>query len=110
MKNIKTIAFVITLFLLTILVGVISRNLLTANERKIKENAQTFFKEAVLTQYNKRIKAVDSEHYYSFPITHNWPKEKIVLTTEEGEWVQTNIESIRALPIEEKIRVILEKH
>lgn len=99
----------ITFILLTLLTGFVLRSLFVDNKKEIAFDVNFLLKQALFTDYNKRAKSEGFTNY-SYPITHDWPKKKIVFTTEKGERVQTNIDSIRSLPIEEKIRIIRETH
>ena len=83
------------------------RHELTESKQNILSDSDFLFKQAMQDDHNTRLKK-EENHYYWHQVSHDWPKEKIVLTTEEGERVQDNVDSIRALPVEEKVRLIRE--
>lgn len=108
MKNIKSLALTTTIVIWTILIGFIIRHELTQSKHKVLFDSAFLFKEAMVQDHNRRLKDAGSLYFYDHEISHDWPKEKIVFTTEKGERVQDNIDSIRALPEEEKIKIIRE--
>ena len=104
MKNTTLLFTVIFIFLLTILAGIVIRDKFMDSEKKVVSKTSFLFKQAIPQEYNRRSK--NSEFHYSLAITQDWPQEKIVFTTEKGERVQTDIEAIRNLSMEEKLKLV----
>lgn len=103
----KKLLFVLTgiTLLLMMLLGWVIQDCFINSRGNVVSDADFLFKEALWQDHNRRLKK-EKHFYYSHPITHDWPKEKIVMRTEQGERVQTNIDSIRALPEKEKTRLL----
>jgi DNA-binding winged helix-turn-helix (wHTH) protein len=108
MKNTKLFISTIAVLLLTTLAGFVVGNKFADSKKKIVSDADFLFKQAILQYHNRRLKEIGYLYFKDNPISHDWPKEKIVFVTEQGERVQTNIDSIRALPEEEKVKIVRE--
>ena len=107
MKNIRIYISTIFVLLFTILTSILVSDKFSTSKKSIVSDSVFLFKQAILQDHNQRLSYLDFS-YYSHQIDNNWPKEKIVFTTEKGERVQDNIDSIRALPEEEKLKIIRE--
>jgi hypothetical protein len=108
MKNTKLFIATIAILLLTIPAGFVAGDKFADSKEKIASDADLLFKQAILQDHNRRLNDVGYLYFKENPISHDWPKEKITFTTEQGERIQTNIDSIRALPEEEKMKIVRE--
>jgi hypothetical protein len=108
MKNLKLFISTMAVLLITILAGFVVRNKFADSKKKIVSDADFLFKQAISQDHNRRLNDVEYLYFKENLISHDWPKEKITFITEQGERVQTNIDSIRALPEEEKVKIIRE--
>lgn len=77
------------------------------NSRKILSDAGYLFQDAMKQYYYTRLKNV--EGYYFIPdISKDWPSGAITITTKNGTRTRKDVRSIRALPVEEKVRLVRE--
>jgi hypothetical protein len=108
MRKTKLFISTIAVLLSAIPVGFVVGDKFADSKKKIVSDVEPLFKQALSQEQNRRLK--DTKYLYSKEnlISHDWPKEKIVVITEQGEQVQTNIDSIRALPEEEKVKIFWE--
>lgn len=77
-------------------------------KRKMLMNTHTLFEEALLADFNERIKLV--KEFYTGFISANWPENEILVTTTEGVRTIANVDSIRKLPLADKIRILTETY
>jgi hypothetical protein len=108
MKNTKLFIATIAILIVTIFAGFVAGDKYADSKEKIASDADLLFKQAISEDQTRRLKDVGHLYFKENLIPHDWPKEKIVFTTEQGERIQANIDSIRALPEEEKIKIVWE--
>jgi DNA-binding winged helix-turn-helix (wHTH) protein len=108
MRNTKLFIATIAILLLIIPAGFVVGDRFADSKKKIVSDVEPLFKQAISQDHNRRLKDAGYLYYKENLISHDWPKEKIVFTTEQGELTQTNIDSIRALPEEEKVKIFRE--
>ena len=106
-QNIKTLLLTIVFIFVTAITGYIIREIIVEKERSILYDADFLINEAMSQSYNRRLKSVD-HYYYRDMISHDWPKKEIRFETEEGVRIRTDVDSIRALSEENKIRTVNE--
>jgi hypothetical protein len=109
MRKSKLFILTIAVLLLAIPAGFVVGDRFADSKKKMVSDVEALFKQALSQELNRRLKDVGHLYVKENLISHDdWPKKKIVVTTEQGEQVLTNIDLIRALPEEEKIKIVQE--
>lgn len=94
-------------FLLLMIAGcVLILDSLNRTEESVLVEVNQLFNKASMQDYDTRIEKTG--FYYFNTITHDWPHEEIKIMSENGMRTQSNIDSIRDLPLKEKIRTLSE--
>ena len=92
--------------IMTIPIGLVTTDNIVKYKQSMLSDSDFFFKQAILQDYNKRLKTDDE--FYSISLTNDWPTKEITVVKEGKVKTQTNIDSIRRLSMDEKIRIINE--
>lgn len=106
MKNFATWSVTVVFIGITIAACLLTRKAVVDADASVLKDVSFFFKEATLQDYNVRLKNTNLHVFLYYSVEQDWPREQITVATKQGERTLTNIDSIRALSMEQKIRIL----
>jgi len=103
----QILVFTAIILIMTLSGGYILWNMAKGVEQRIFSEADYLFQDALKQDYKKRMEK--NGEFYLVSLTPDWPyKDEVTYRTEAGVRVLKDVDSLRRLPVEEKVHLMME--